>query len=780
MKTIAIQNPHLRWLAGGALSLMISLSCPTSTFAAGKVVVWGGNTLNGTADVPYPPADLTDVVAIAVQTQFALALRIDGTVVGWGYNGHGQSSPPPGLSDVTAIAAGPYHSLALKRDGTVVGWGSNVWHQCIPPAGLSGVVAISAAIDYSLALKGDGTVVGWGDNGHGCAIPPAGLTDVAAISAGPRHALALKRNGTVVGWGLNEGGLATPPAGLSGVVSVNAKSYYHSLALKKDGGIVGWGIDPWGIATPPASLVGAKAVATENATSMALLPDGTVSVWGLNLGGYMSPPAGLHKVTAIDVAGYTCMALIDEPLSNGSFEVGPAGWDVSGNVTVKTSPPYAPTHGGKLVAFNAMNTLGSAGIIQQMDTEPGHTYIVEFDVGNLGYNPVSQTMRAYVGGTMSTHIYTLASLEVTIPGTTGGRTNWVSRSMTFTPLPGQTPMLSFWDYSAISDGVDLVLDNVRVREIQVPFTFENGGFERGLEGWEAGGSVVVHNTAPYLATEGRNLAVFNSGNSTENGYLRRDVATTPGVRYLLQFDVGNLSYNSLHQALYLTVGNYGYKQRLIGDTIDIPGPGGGATAWISASYEFTANSASTDLVFSDMVWSTVSTDLVLDNVRIIPAPPAGQFINGSFEYGFDGWDLDTSLGWASVETGAPYAPTHGSKLVAFSSGNRSNGAIMSQELDTTPGRTYRLVFDVGNLSYVAQAQLLHLMITDATIPSGYMILNTTVGVSSTSTSGATHWLRDQTFTFTARSAKTGFRFRDASSTSHGLDLVLDNVRLIPQ
>ena len=40
----------------------------------------------------------------------------------WGDNSEGQATVPAGLSGVTAIAAGGFHSLALKSDGTVVGW----------------------------------------------------------------------------------------------------------------------------------------------------------------------------------------------------------------------------------------------------------------------------------------------------------------------------------------------------------------------------------------------------------------------------------------------------------------------------------------------------------------------------------------------------------------------------------------------------------------------------------------------------------------------------------
>ena len=72
-------------------------------------------------------------------------------IVGWGYSYY--ASIPAGLSGVTAIAAGESHSLALKDDGTVVGWGYNGYGQTTIPAGLSGVTAIAAGYYQSLALK---------------------------------------------------------------------------------------------------------------------------------------------------------------------------------------------------------------------------------------------------------------------------------------------------------------------------------------------------------------------------------------------------------------------------------------------------------------------------------------------------------------------------------------------------------------------------------------------------------------------------------------------------
>ena len=273
--------------------------CPLS------VVGWGNNS-DGQLT---PPAGLTGVVAISAGYFHSLALKSDGTVVGWGNSYY--ATPPAGLSNVVAIAAGLFHSLALKSDGTVVGWGDSSFGRLPPPAGLSNVVAIAAGYEHSLALKSDGTVVGWGDNTYHQTNVPAGLTGVVAIAAGFYHSLALKSDGTVVTWGDNTYNQTNTPAGLSNVVAICA-GYYHSLALKGDGNLAGWGFNGYGETTQPAGLSGMVAISAGYLHSLALKSDGTVFGWGNSLYGETTPPAGLTGVEAIAM-NYHSLALAVSP-----------------------------------------------------------------------------------------------------------------------------------------------------------------------------------------------------------------------------------------------------------------------------------------------------------------------------------------------------------------------------------------------------------------------------------------------------------------------------------
>lgn len=263
----------------------ISTSCYGNFALAIKndqtVVGWGGYDFAGST---LPPANLNNVIQVSAGGLHSLALKSDGTLAYWGYGG---ITPPDGLNNVIAVSSGYWFSIALKSDGTVVGWGYNPpdGSSIQPPDGLSGVVAIATGYTHALALKSDGTVVCWGTGNSGQTSPPAGLNNVVAIAAGSTHSLALKSDGTVVAWGAQGSanyGQATVPTDLSNVVAI-AGGYSHSLALKSDGTVVGWGGGNnrnYGQVTPPQGLKDVIAISSANFYSLALKSDGKVVSWG--------------------------------------------------------------------------------------------------------------------------------------------------------------------------------------------------------------------------------------------------------------------------------------------------------------------------------------------------------------------------------------------------------------------------------------------------------------------------------------------------------------------
>ncbi len=168
------------------------------------------------------------IIVLLLAIQYSLGPQAwAGSVVGWGKMYVDSSDLTEG--NLVGIAAGGFHSLALKAEGSIVGWGANGGGQAAPPSG-NDFVAVSAGYEHSLGLKTDGSIVGWGDNHYGQATPPSG-NDFVAVSAGEEHSLALKADGSVVGWGENHAHQATPPSG-NDFVAVSA-GRYHNLAIRQ-------------------------------------------------------------------------------------------------------------------------------------------------------------------------------------------------------------------------------------------------------------------------------------------------------------------------------------------------------------------------------------------------------------------------------------------------------------------------------------------------------------------------------------------------------------------
>lgn len=270
--------------------------------ATGSVVSWGyngngqlgdGSSLGVVRAYPGPISTLSSgVIDLAAGDFHNTAVKSDGTVWAWGYNGYGQlgnnATVDQGtpiqvatLTSVTATAAGYDHTLALKSDGTVWAWGYNFYGQLgdgtyvdkltpVQVNGLTGIVAIAAGGKRSIALKNDGTVWAWGilanvtdafnasESNTPIQVPV--LTDVIAIAAAGDAtgtvdndtALALKSDGTVWAWGYNSFGqmgdgtltsryLPVQVSGLTDVISIAAGVRYFATAVKSDGTVWAWG-----------------------------------------------------------------------------------------------------------------------------------------------------------------------------------------------------------------------------------------------------------------------------------------------------------------------------------------------------------------------------------------------------------------------------------------------------------------------------------------------------------------------------------------------------------
>lgn len=208
--------------------------------------------VHGEGDVGF----FTDVTAIECGGNHSLALRSDGTVWAWGSNEYGQLGNgthnfnalltpiqvhgPDNvgfLTGIKAIACGYYVNFALKLDGTVWGWGASNYgtsgvgdgttvdrftptqvHGSDDIGFLADITTISIDYRHCLALKSDGTVWTWGVNPYGelgigtlsnRSVPTqvhglgdiGFLTDITTISSGDHHCLAAKLDGTVWAWG---------------------------------------------------------------------------------------------------------------------------------------------------------------------------------------------------------------------------------------------------------------------------------------------------------------------------------------------------------------------------------------------------------------------------------------------------------------------------------------------------------------------------------------------------------------------------------------------------
>jgi alpha-tubulin suppressor-like RCC1 family protein len=248
----------------------------------------------------------------------AYAVKLDGTVVGWGDNYCGRLSPKlangnypqpveiPGLRNVTSIKSEFAGTIARDNAGTIHYWGfsggdipgaprklcdpnlfanevhfDNYQTTEMIRTSLSNIVEVYVFADNFFALTADGVLYGWG----------TGFGGLLANSTGETGGTVLRGNSIAI---------PTPVPGL-GRVRHMAFTGWTAFALQTDGSVVAWGDDRDKLLgqgtqlrvlrpTPTGLVNVAELTGTAPHGLRVLRNDGSVLVWGK-----MFTPTGLQS-----------------------------------------------------------------------------------------------------------------------------------------------------------------------------------------------------------------------------------------------------------------------------------------------------------------------------------------------------------------------------------------------------------------------------------------------------------------------------------------------------
>jgi len=315
------------------ISIAAGVSHTCALISDGTIKCWGGNWKgqlgNGStigSPSPVTVEGISDGRAIAAGSGETCASLSSGDVKCWGDNHFGQlgnktevgySTTPllvSGISDVISLAIGSQFVCALVSNQSINCWGRNIKGQIANRTGASSLIpkqveavlhasSITAGLDFACAALLDGAVQCWGDNqfgqigdgtkkiGYKGPTSVIGVSKAAAVAAGYDHSCALLLVGEVYCWGTNRLG-------------------------QLGDGTVTW-------STTPVQVIGistAIAIAAGQNLSCALLSNGTVSCWGLHdmimdFANYFTTPKmveGVYDAIAITAGGRHACALFSD------------------------------------------------------------------------------------------------------------------------------------------------------------------------------------------------------------------------------------------------------------------------------------------------------------------------------------------------------------------------------------------------------------------------------------------------------------------------------------
>lgn len=307
IKKWAIEQLGSLWGFGSNLTYQLG------TFSDRSVEVSGGNSVKRLlfSGVTH------DWQSVTASSGSTLAIKIDGTLWGWGYNLRGE-----------------------------LGRGHNSTHMPTPAETVSGgnnwkTVSMGVDGNHVVALKTDGSLWTWGYNNSGGQLGAgavgsqsspiqtvAGGTDWVCGSAGYTHTVAVKSDGSLWTWGGNIGGQ------LGDNTTVNKSSPIQTIT----GGAT------WRSASAGTSFTGATK------------SDGTLWMWGINSAGQLADGTTTHRSSPVQtIAGGTNWKQISCGFgqaaaikTDGTLWVWGVGGDLGTGDTISRSSPVQTIAAGTL------------------------------------------------------------------------------------------------------------------------------------------------------------------------------------------------------------------------------------------------------------------------------------------------------------------------------------------------------------------------------------------------------------------------------------------------
>jgi alpha-tubulin suppressor-like RCC1 family protein len=122
--------------------------------AAGILHCWGADAAMG-----IPPVD--PVGDFAMEAEYSVAVRLDGTVVKWGNENWGAGEKPPQDVVFVDISAGRRHACGLDVDGVVHCWGQDTFEEPWPPPPPGSFAQIETFNSATCVIDAFGTATCW-------------------------------------------------------------------------------------------------------------------------------------------------------------------------------------------------------------------------------------------------------------------------------------------------------------------------------------------------------------------------------------------------------------------------------------------------------------------------------------------------------------------------------------------------------------------------------------------------------------------------------------------